>query len=100
MTTKYFEILLPVKTNAGEPYDTAHGKFVPKAIEIAGGLTEHGIVKGYWKDDKGKLVAEPMVRYTVATDNAKFEDIVLVAHILFADQQAIFRAEIGLATID
>lgn len=70
------------------------------AAEIAGGYTRLGEVRGAWRDPNGAMIYEPMMQYQVATTHDQWRRLVALAFELFPNEQAIFWAEIGTATIE
>ena len=98
---KYFEIILPLADNKGRLVPQRHKLFQDYALTNAGGLTivggEHA---GLWSDERtGRIYRDALAIYRVATTDEIFAQIVAEAFRLFSDQEAIFHAEIGTATI-
>jgi hypothetical protein len=95
---KLWQFTLPNYANDGASYATARAEWERKARERAGGLTHIGMTVGQWVD-AGKLYYEPMQTYQVAASSDIADELLADAFELFPDQQALFRAEIGTASI-
>lgn len=96
-----YEILLPAQDNTGKSTLTARELWLQRALDSVGGFTDRGLVTGTWKDAATGILYpnEPMHAYHVACEDYRWLDLVARAHELFPDQQAIFTAKIGEATI-
>lgn len=84
---KLFEILLPLRDNAGNSTSKARDAFAVFVLREVGGISILSDVKGAWRDDAGKVYHDICVPYRVACDN--FSIIVKEAHKLFADQKCL-----------
>lgn len=94
-----WQFTIPNYSNDGASYADARKEWEHRAIAKAGGLTHVGLTVGQWIDERGKLFYEPMQTYQVGASTEVANDLLADAFELFPDQQALFRAEIGTATI-
>ena len=96
-----YEILLPVEDNSGFDLREPHRRFAVFLLETAGGYTVDTERTGAWRDPKGNVILDRVRPYRVAGPNSlQWRMIVERAFELFPDQEAIFHAKIGEATIE
>ena len=95
-----YEILLPMANNAGHGMQSAHTDFHAFLIDHYGGYTKGRPASGYWRNGRGIVIHDYMVPYRVACEPTAWLKIVARAFELFPDQEAIFHAQIGVATIE
>lgn len=96
---RLYQFTLPVRTNAGLSYELARKTFEREALKLAGGYTapqsfKRGVWRGAERDYK-----EEVAEYTVACEPATFKALLAVAFEAFPDQEALFTADLGPATI-
>ncbi len=98
---KYFELVLPLADNKGRLIPQHHKILQDYILTNAGGLTIlAGGSTGLWVDErKATVYRDSLAIYRVATTDEIFAQIVAEAFRLFSDQETIFHAEIGNATI-
>lgn len=91
---------LPVRTNAGLSCELARKRWAAFALKTCGGVTEpQAFNKGVW--DSGETTyREEVAEYKVATDKATFAKLLAYAFEQFPDQEAIFTADLGEASIN
>jgi hypothetical protein len=90
---------LPVRTNAGLSCELARKRWAADALKLAGGVTEPlAFAKGVWEGD-GLTYREEVAEYKVACDKPVFAKLLASAFANFPDQEAIFTADLGEATI-
>jgi hypothetical protein len=94
-----YQFTLPVYTNNRDSYEKAHAFFQEYVLKTVGGYTDHGQVDGYWKNAEGREFRDRNRIYTVATTPAIQDNLIAKAFDLFPDQEAIYSAQIGEATI-
>ena len=95
---RFYMIALPLYTNGGDDYDDAHEQWRRSALKHAGGFTELGDAHGFWMDGD-KLYTDRIRQYQVACEPEQWVALVDAAFALFADQEAIFSADIGAPEI-
>ncbi len=92
---RLYEITLPLATNDGATYHSAHADFTTWLVDVFGGYTAT-MQNGAWRGPDGALYCEPSVAYRVASDLADAPRMLLHrAKELFPDQLAIFWANMG-----
>lgn len=100
MRVKLYEIALPLRSNAGACYHAELCAWEAHALGYAGGFTRRPDGDGQWQDPKsGKVYRDVMRPYRIACKPKVFARLLDRAFDLFADQEAIFTAEIGTAKI-
>lgn len=68
MIEAYF--LVPVKSNAGEPFpEEKYETLETRLAKTFGGWTQAGYNEGGWADDQGKVVRDKTAKYIVALDS-------------------------------
>jgi hypothetical protein len=91
---------LPVRTNAGLTCELPRKRWAAEALKVAGGVTEpQAFNKGVWANGDGQTYREEVAEYKVATDKAGFARLLAFAFDQFPDQEAIFTADLGEASI-
>lgn len=91
---------LPVRTNAGLTCELARKRWAAEALKLAGGVTEpQAFHKGVWDNGDGQTYREEVAEYKVATDKDTFAKLLAFAFDQFPDQEAIFTADLGAASI-
>jgi hypothetical protein len=97
---KLYQIVIPVRNNAGMVWDNYHVKtFDSFVLEHAGGFTQTSAF-GRWLDKPGGTEYQDWSTiYNISCTPSAFEKICAKAMELYEDQSAIFTAEIGTATI-
>lgn len=98
--TALFQINLPVKRNDGGSYADAIEAFEGEALRLLGGFTRLANAKGAWYSaETGKVYWDECAVYQFACTPRQFSDLGESAGILFPDQECIFMAHIGNASI-
>lgn len=96
----YYEIHVPLRTNDGLDYSHIIEEFENEVLTMCNGYHRLPEVKGAWREN-GKDFIETMIPFHIASDEPMIlTKIKSIAFELFADQYAIFTAEIGEATIN
>lgn len=67
-------------------------------LNNAGGYSTKDVC-GYWRDDRGQVIKEPMREYQVACDAAGFAAICKALPRLYPGEQCFFTARLGDAEI-
>lgn len=68
MHTQLYEIMRPVKTNAGRVFPrSVHATWEKYVLDLCGGLTVMPQARGAWRDDGGRVYREPMRPVRMAT---------------------------------
>ena len=104
---RLFQYVVPTADNDARPYTVDHfRKWSMALIGYAGGYTDTGGAMGAWADSDGKLYQDHSKLYLVGIgDNGAetvqdtLRGIDAAFFDIFADQKAIFRAEIGTAEV-
>lgn len=87
---RYYELPIPLFSNAGEPMQEAHGGFAVSLARVAGGYTAH---EAYGSDGGPEELAR-VYRFAVS-HRGKLDVILKLARFNFPDQRAFFVAHIG-----
>jgi hypothetical protein len=95
-----YEILLPVQDNAHKDMAAAHELFRAFLVDENGGYSMGRIQSGAWRAGNGMIMYDYMVPYRVACEPNDWRKIVARAFELWPDQETIFHARIGEATIE
>lgn len=96
---RLYQFTLPVRTNAGLSYELARKRFEAAALKEAGGYTApQSFKRGVWRGSE-RDYKEEVAEYTVACELPVFKKLLAVAFEQFPDQEAIFTADLGPATI-
>ncbi len=94
-----YQFNLPTNTNAGLTYGPARTSWEAEALKLAGGYTlAPGFASGVWKGES-RVYKETIAVYQVACEprvGAALED---AFWRLFPDQEALFVADLGPASI-
>jgi hypothetical protein len=91
---------LPVRTNAGLTCELPRKRWAAEALRLAGGVTEpQAFNRGVWEGD-GRTYREEVAEYKVACDKPAFAKLLAFAFEQFPDQEAIFTADLGEASIN
>lgn len=99
MQLKFYQVTLPAKDNDGHDLLRNHLRFQSAVTELAGGYTRLRQSYGGWNNAAGETIEEPVIPYQIATTEETWPKIIALVGSLFADQDAIFYAELGMATI-
>lgn len=87
---RYYELPIPLFSNAGEPMQEAHGGFAVSLARVAGGYTAH---EAYGSDGGPEELAR-VYRFAVS-HRGKLDVILKLARFNFPDQRAFFVAHVG-----
>lgn len=97
---RLYQFTLPCHTNAGLSYAQARKDWEAYALTYAGGFTRpQAFSDGVWKNTEGNTYKDVVIPYHVACDRIEFVTLLAHAFHLFPDQEAIFTADLGEATI-
>lgn len=96
---KLYLFTLPVRTNAGLSYELARKRWADKALKLAGGVTVPLSFKQSVYQGQERTYKEEVAEYTVACEPDVFKALLAFAFEQFVDQEAIFTADLGPATI-
>lgn len=94
-----YKIVLPQSHNDGNDAIRAHLAFQDFLLATVGGFTRGRLSYGVWQSEVDGVFTENVIPYEIACEDDKWSQIVAKASELFADQQAIFTAVIGSASI-
>lgn len=94
-----YQFNIPSMDNNGISAEEAHWRFKQAMLDVAGGYTELPLAHGAWRDDNGHVYEEAVIVYQVASDEGAKQHLLHLAFDTFPDQEAIFSARIGEATI-
>lgn len=103
---RHFLFILPQLHNDGRKnYEASHKAFALFASAECGGLTKHATAQGLWIGENQRQFNENVTCYTLAISgdagevDLAFARILRKAWELFPDQEALFSADLGTATV-
>lgn len=98
--SRLYLFTLPVRTNTGLTCELARKRWAAEALKLCGGVTEpQSFHKGVWDNGDGQTYREEVAEYKVACDAKVFAKLLAFAFDQFPDQEAIFTADLGEASI-
>lgn len=99
MKLSLYQFNLPTNTNGGLSYELARKAWEKEALTMAGGYTlAPGFALGYWKGD-ARTYKDTLAVYQVACYPDVLEYLKGAFWRLFPDQEALFCADLGPASI-
>jgi hypothetical protein len=94
-----YRYFLPLATNAGLSTERARKAWEAEALKVAGGYTLNAFADGVWQGEGGKVYKDRIAPYDVATDREGAAKLTEAWFKAFPDQEALFVAKLGEATI-
>lgn len=95
---RLYQFNLPTHTNEGRNTEQARKNWALEALERAGGFTELPRARGVWRGDE-RDYDEGVIAYQVACSDDVRGQLLDAAFLYFPDQEAIFFADLGPASI-
>jgi len=95
-----YQINLPIVDNKSRSAIATHIEWRAQVLFAIGGYTRLSDVTGIWINDAGKRFSDISASYQIACDAETWRELIALAFKLFPDQEAIFHARIGTATIE
>lgn len=97
----YFQVKVPYQDNSGRDITANHREFEERLFNLYDGF-DCWQVAGSWRNPEGKTFREVTIIYQIACKGAKLyieRQLRAIAKECYPDQEAIFVAHIGTASI-